>query len=272
MHAHNCIILPLEKQYLSYIWVDIIDRWRYHTLYIWYPAHISISNLPISKQIQISSHCRFNHIVPALHPKIVRFLLHGSPENIAEEVYCHPVTIYRIQQNLFRHGTSLLPQLQPKDVLRTLTIGTEKPFGAMTKDQLWAQQNEAIWFLWEEWSFSVHQWAISRTLKGRQINRQWRSSFGILSERWITTELDRGLIGLTAEQLDETLFNEATGGSVCFCGRNEKFMCSVDNFGDSEERTTKIKRSVRWFRISISVSFMLHFTVLSFIHLSRFYT
>ena len=152
---------------------------------------------------------------PSIWAKIVRYLLLCWRSNvIVREIACYLVIVYRIQKNLFLYDDSCRFQSIHHVKGRSDVIHTEaqKSLIQYLEKQFYLQQNEMMWFLWEEWNLHVHRSTISRMLKKREWNNKKAHRLESQNEKfcqhWIVDLLD-----LIVEQLifiDETTFNETT--------------------------------------------------------------
>ncbi len=145
--------------------------------------------------------------------KIVRYLLmHWRSNAIAAEVHCCVVIVYRVQINLFVYEQSIRSKFHLKDSSHRICKSVENVLIRYLEDQLWTQQSEMIWYLWEKWNTYMHRFTVFRLLKRREWSnksaRRIESQNKKLRQHWIAD-----LLNLTAEQLvfvDEFLFNEIT--------------------------------------------------------------
>jgi transposase len=150
----------------------------------------------------------------SIRSKIVRYLLlNWRPDAIVKEVHCSPATVYNVQQNLFIYGQPNRPHFHPIGGPRRICTAVENALFAYLKEQPWIQQQEMVWYLWEEWGIHVHRFIISRLLKRRGWSNKKATRIGSrdeeLRQHWIADLLD-----MIAEQLvfvDESMFNETIG-------------------------------------------------------------
>ena len=114
-------------------------------------------------------------IPTTMRSKIVRYLLfYWRPDAIAAEVHCGLTIVYAIQSNLFIYGSPCRPSIRQKGAPRRFSKAAEDDLIRWLNEQLWAQQSEMIWYLWEEWGLHVHKNTISiaseaRIISGRNI-------------------------------------------------------------------------------------------------------
>ena len=155
------------------------------------------------------------HLDATRRAKAVRYLLlQWQPKDIAQELRCTVIMIYTIRKNLLLYGSLIKPRrrilsrpraITPADGARLLEFLTRNPT---------ADQQEMLWFLWEECNLYINQSTVSRWLKAAK----WSSKKARRSAMNASLDLRRGylaeMVGITAEQMvfiDESLFNETTG-------------------------------------------------------------
>lgn len=152
---------------------------------------------------------------PLQRAKAVRYLLlRWKPEDIAHEIRCHPSTIYRIQANLWKYGTSVKPHIRLKGQPCKITPATEALLIDFLVRNPTSNQTEMAWFMWEECGVSVTQSTVSRVLK----RVKWTKKKARRQAQALSLDLRRGYLSemacIRAEQmvfLDESMFNETTG-------------------------------------------------------------
>jgi hypothetical protein len=184
----------------------------------WFASHQNHQVVTHSQRRRlISSNCSFSIMIASLsffiQFKIVRYLLlHWRSNAIAAEVHCHVFVVYKIQINLFVYERFIRSQIHMKDASRSICKSVKNALIHYLEEQLWTQQSEMIWFLWENWDIYVHRFTVSRLLKRREWSnksaRRIDSHNEYLRQHWIAD-----LLNLTAKQLvfvDELLFNEIT--------------------------------------------------------------
>jgi hypothetical protein len=83
--------------------------------------------------------------------KIVRYLLlHWRSNAIAAEFHCDLIIVYKVQINIFVYKQSIRLKSHFKDSSRRICKSVEIALIQYLEEQLWTQQSEMIWFLWEK--------------------------------------------------------------------------------------------------------------------------
>ena len=142
------------------------------------------------------------------------FLLQWRAEDVARELRLSCATAFRIQRNLHLYGSSLKPRHRTMGRPRSLTPGDEELLLAFLVSHPIADQQEMLWFLWEERGIRIH-----RTILGLWLKKVWWSQKKARrSAKELSLDIRRGflseMVGIMAEQmvfLDESLFNETMG-------------------------------------------------------------
>lgn len=140
--------------------------------------------------------------------------LHWTPQNVADELHVSLSSVYRWENRLIMYGTLCSPHSQPAG--RPYTIHPAAAHGLLEyyRKKPWLYQDEAAFFLEEEWALSVHKSTISRFLKRNGWSRKkgQRLPYGRsedLRARW-----QADMNHYTADQLvflDESIFKLQTG-------------------------------------------------------------
>ena len=103
---------------------------------------------------------------PSTRAQVLRYLLLAwHPDNIAVECGVSLQTIYNIQNNLVRYGSTGKPQYQLLGRPSKLTVADKQALFDWLLREGWRHQNEMVSWLWYECDILVNQSGISHVLK-----------------------------------------------------------------------------------------------------------
>ncbi|KAL8799946.1 MAG: hypothetical protein Q9182_005516 [Xanthomendoza sp. 2 TL-2023] len=151
----------------------------------------------------------------AICTKLVRYLLlKWTPDAIAAELNVGRSTVYELEGNIYRYGSSKRPPRAAKGRSSKLTVAARKALFSFIAANPTASQQEMGWMLWEEFAIMVHQSTISRAVAAGRRSRKIAQRISDRQSNEFRMDWRAQCMEYTADQfvfLDETLVNEATG-------------------------------------------------------------
>jgi transposase len=159
---------------------------------------------------------RPNALPPAKLAEYTRLLLLGwKPNAIAQTLKISRTKAYKFEENLLRYGSLRAPRSAKQGRPCKLTKADEKALFEYLLSEGWRQQDELVYWLWNERDVKAHQSTVSRVLSRngwsqKELKRISRNRSEELRAAY-REDMDRSFIAEDLVFLDESIFNEKTG-------------------------------------------------------------
>lgn len=141
-------------------------------------------------------------------------MLGWSEAKIAEECRVHSSTVYRIRNNLVSYGSVRKPYYRQLGRARKLSKADEDALFEWLLYEGWRNQDEVVFWLWQERDVIVSQPTVSRLLKRRNWTRKELRRISLNRSEALRRAYRDDVRHFAAEDLiflDESIFNEKTG-------------------------------------------------------------